>query len=217
MDFSQVPDISTLMRKTAEKIKVARLHIACPSENLMRFEEAGCQVVQKVPDWIPIPKKTKILVYDKIRQSEDKSFSKIPDLIVIDGGKGQLSAALKVLEKFKLKLPLISIAKKNEEIFVPGESAPLEIAKDSHVSHLIQHIRDESHRFAITYHKKLQLNASTSSVLDGIFGLGEETKMKLLRRFGSVDAIKKAGIAEIAEITGKDLAAKLKIHLQAGG
>jgi excinuclease ABC subunit C len=210
IQFDTLPDVTAIIKKTAEKLKVPRIHIICPNDKLAVFEEAGCQIVQKIPDWIKTAKNATILVYDKLRNTVDKSFSRIPDLIVVDGGKGQLSSAVKVLDRYSLSLHIISIAKKNEEIFVPGKSLPLDIGKDSHVNHLIQHIRDESHRFAISYHKKLQLKASISSVLDTIFGLGEETKIRLLRRFGSVDGIKSATLHEIGEISGPALAKKIK-------
>jgi len=213
MQMEEIRDIATIIKKTAEKLKVSRIHIICPAERLASLEEAGCQIVQKIPDWIKTTKKAKILVFDKLKNIVDKSFSQIPNLIVIDGGKGQLSSAVKTLNRFSLKMPVISIAKKNEEIFTPGNGLPLEIAKESHEIHLIQHLRDESHRFAISYHKKLQLNTSATSLLDTIFGLGEETKMKLLRRFGSVTGIKNAPMEQIEQTTGHALAIKIKNQL----
>ena len=211
--YDPAQDLSAVLKKTAEKFKVPRLHMAMTAKLIESFEAAGCQLVKKVPDWIKSPKGTTILVYDKVKHVVDKSFSKIPSLIVVDGGKGQLSSAAAVMKRYSLNIPLISIAKKNEEIFTPGRNTPLEIGKESHIQHMIQHIRDESHRFAITFHKKLRLKATTESVLDTIFGLGEETKVKLLRHFGSVEAMSHADETELARIAGPHLASKIKKEL----
>ena len=211
-DFTIKPDIAHILRKSAEKLKVSRLHISASKKAVSIFEEAGCQIVKKVPDHIKPASGEQILVFDKTRLIEDKSFRKIPNLIIIDGGKGQLSSAVKILDKYGLikALPVLAIAKKANELFTPGISKPILTAKDDPVLHLIQHIRDESHRFAITYHQKLRLKATTGSILDTIFGLGPEMKSQLLRRFGSPDAIKSASEEEIAEIVGPKIAKKLK-------
>jgi len=211
-DFTLPPDLSFIVKKAAEKIKVRRLHIASPSSYVNLFEEAGCELVKKIPDHIKPRAGEQIMVFDKIRHIEDKSFGKKPDIIIIDGGKGQLSSAVKIIGKYGLseKLPVIAIAKKEEEIFIPGNKTGIILAKDNQVLHLIQHIRNESHRFAVTYNQKLRLKATTTSILDSIFGLGPELKTKLLRRFGSTEAIKNASEAEIAETVGQKIAKKLK-------
>ncbi len=209
-EFETRPDLGFIIKKAVEKTKVARLHIAAPKIFVGAFEETGCQLVQKLPDYIKPEAGRTILVYDKHRYVEDKSFKKIPDLIIVDGGKGQLSSALKSFRKYEVKIPLISIAKKEEEIFVHGFAKSIRLNKDNPVLHLIQHIRDESHRFAIAYHQKLRLKAATGSVLDTVYGIGPEIKMKLLRHFGSPEAIKAASEVEIAKIIGPKSAKKLK-------
>jgi excinuclease ABC subunit C len=207
-------DLSYIIKKVVEKTKVARIYIATPNVQIPAYEELGCQQIQKIPDFIlpanRLVKGETILVFDKTKHIEDKSFKKIPDLIVIDGGKGQLSSAQKALKKYGLKIPMISLAKKEEEIFAPNLPQSIRLEHSNPVLHLIQHIRDESHRFAVTYHQKLRLKAVTSSVLDSIYGIGPEIKMKLLRHFGSPENIKIASQDEIAKIIGPKAAAKVK-------
>jgi len=133
-----------------------------------------------------------------------------PDLILIDGGKPQLNAAIKVLQKNKLQIPVIGLAKKEEEIFMPGKKDPITISKDSPALQLLQRLRDEAHRFAITYHGKIHKNKTVGSKLDQIPGIGPATRKKLLRKFGSVAGIKKAPPAEVEKLVGTNLATKLK-------
>lgn len=126
-----------------------------------------------------------------------------PDLIVIDGGKGQLGMACSVLEKLNLThIPIIGIAKEFEEIYLPNSKRPIIIPKNNRALHLLQQIRDESHRFAITYHRKLRSKAIRASSLDDIVGIGKKRKMNLLKEFGSVDNIKKASVEELTKIKG---------------
>jgi excinuclease ABC subunit C len=209
LELSGSPDLSVLFKKIAEKVKVHRLHIQCPVHKISSFEEAGCQIVQKIPDWTKVAVGHRLLVYDKIKHAVDKSFSRNPDLIVIDGGKGQLSSAVKVLKQYSLDIPVISLAKRYEEIFIPGSKAPVSVEKDSPTLNLVRHIRDESHRFAVTFHKKLQVNASTASLLDTVFGLGDDLKMRLLRQFGSVEGVRRASPDELAKVAGKKMAEKI--------
>ena len=126
-----------------------------------------------------------------------------PDLIVIDGGKGQLGMACGVLEKLNLThIPIIGLAKEFEEIFVPNSSRPIIIPKNNQALHLLQQVRDESHRFAITYHRKLRSKDISSSSLDDIAGIGKKRKVNLLKEFKTIDNIKKASIEELAKIEG---------------
>ena len=124
-----------------------------------------------------------------------------PDLIVIDGGKGQLGMACGVLEKLNLThIPIIGLAKEFEEIYLPNSKRPIIIPKNNIALHLLQQVRDESHRFAITYHRKLRSDNIQSSSLDDIAGIGKKRKISLLKEFGSVDNIKKASVEELAKI-----------------
>ena len=126
-----------------------------------------------------------------------------PDLIVIDGGKGQLGMACQVLEEQNLShIPIIGLAKEFEEIYIPNSSRPIIIPKDSKALHLLQQVRDESHRFAITYHRKLRSKNITKSSLDDIKGIGKTRKLNLLKKFGDIDSIKKASIDELSNVKG---------------
>ncbi|WP_407393953.1 excinuclease ABC subunit UvrC [Methanobrevibacter sp.] len=126
-----------------------------------------------------------------------------PDLIVIDGGKGQLGMACGVLEKLNLThIPIIGLAKEFEEIFIPNSSRPIIIPKNNKALHLLQQVRDESHRFAITYHRKLRSKDISASSLDDIVGIGKKRKIALLKEFGSIDNIKKASVEQLSKIDG---------------
>ncbi len=129
----------------------------------------------------------------------------LPDLIVIDGGKGQLSSALSSLDKLDLngKIPIIGIAKKLEEIYYPGDSAPLYIDKKSETLRIIQHLRDEVHRFGITHHRNRRSKGVVKTELSEINGIGEATAQTLLVHFKSVIRIKEATIEELTKIIGK--------------
>ncbi|GAB4055685.1 excinuclease ABC subunit UvrC [Spirosoma litoris] len=136
----------------------------------------------------------------------------MPDLIVIDGGKGQLSAACDALKALDLygKVPIIGIAKRLEEIYFPEDNLPLYIDKKSESLKLIQRIRDEAHRFAITYHRDKRSRNSLISELENVEGVGKKTAAKLLKHFKGVTKIREASFDEVAEVVGKDRATKLK-------
>ena len=136
----------------------------------------------------------------------------IPDLVLIDGGRGQLNAALEVREELGLNsIPIISLAKENEEVFIPGEPKPVYIAKDSPALHILQRARDEAHRFAISYHQKLRRKQAVTSALDDISGIGPRRKKALLKKFGSVEAIKEASVEELSQTEGMTLALAQKV------
>jgi excinuclease ABC subunit C len=143
------------------------------------------------------------------RAIEEKS--KLPDLIIIDGGKGQLSAAVGVLEELKIlnKVTIVGLAKRLEEIFYPGDPEPVLLPKSSSSLKLIQQVRDEAHRFAITYHRKLREKRTLVTELTEIPGLGEKTATKLLVKFGSVENIRKLTLEELEKTVNKRIAAKV--------
>ena len=136
----------------------------------------------------------------------------LPDLIVIDGGKGQLSAACEALKELNLygQVPIIGIAKRLEEIYFPEDSLPLYIDKKSESLKLIQRIRDEAHRFAITYHRDKRSRNSLISELENIEGIGKKTAAKLLKAFKGVKKIREAPIEDVATVVGNDKAQKIK-------
>jgi len=128
----------------------------------------------------------------------------LPQLIVIDGGKGQLSSALKSLESLGLRghITVIGLAKKLEEIYFPGDSVPLYLDKNSITLKIIQHIRNEAHRFGINFHRSKRSSGMNASMLDDIPGIGEKTKELLLKKFGSVKKVAEASIDELSEVVG---------------
>ncbi|MFX1389060.1 MAG: excinuclease ABC subunit UvrC [Promethearchaeota archaeon] len=138
----------------------------------------------------------------------------LPDLILIDGGKGQLNAGISVLEELGLNIPIIGLAKKYEEIYVPNEKEPIVLPKNSSSLKLFQRIRDEAHRFAVKLHKKQRTKRMKGSLLDDINGIGPVNRNKLLNHFGSINNIKKSPIEEISKIVGKKLAEKILEELK---
>jgi len=146
----------------------------------------------------------------------DEKWSAMPDLILIDGGKGHLNAALEILKELGLdSIPAAALAKENEEVFVPGRSQPLNISRTSVALHLLQRIRDEAHRFALGYHQKLRQKESIASVLDSVPGIGPKRKKALLKKFGSVRGIREASIDELSRVPGVtgNLAEKVKEYI----
>jgi excinuclease ABC subunit C len=139
----------------------------------------------------------------------------IPDLIIIDGGKGQLSAAMEVLQELHIDIPTIGLAKENEEIFVPGSPDPIILPRSSQGLYMVQRIRDEAHRFGITYHRKLRSDRTFKSVLDEIPGIGPKRKQALMKHYGSVRAISAASIDDLAALNGmnRDAAEKVKEYI----
>ncbi len=133
------------------------------------------------------------------RKEEGK---KMPDLVLVDGGKGQLNVALSAISRIGLKLNTAALAKEFEYIFLPEREMPVILPKDSPALQLLQRIRDEAHRFALGYHRKLRGKKLRESALDGIAGIGEKKKSALLRHFGSVEKIKTAEVSEIGKVPG---------------
>jgi len=144
----------------------------------------------------------------------------MPDLVIVDGGKGQLSTAVGVLDELAIgDVPLAGLAKRFEELFLPGRPAPVVLPRRSQALYLVQRIRDEAHRFAITYHRDVRGKRALRSELDDIAGIGPGRKKALLKRFGSVRRIREASLEEVADTPGisRDLAERLKSHLAREG
>jgi excinuclease ABC subunit C len=149
--------------------------------------------------------------------AKKEKFNKKPDLLLIDGGKGQLNAVVEVLEELDMTgIPVAGLAKEHEWLYLPGQSEPIVLPPNSAALHLVMRIRDEAHRFAITYHRQRRAKAMTHSALDALAGVGPVRKKRLLTAFGSLAAIKRAGVDEIAAVKGMTpaLAAKVKAALE---
>jgi excinuclease ABC subunit C len=149
---------------------------------------------------------------------KDASFSFLPDLIIIDGGKGQLGRVVKVLEQFDLfdKVPVVGLAKQEEEIFFPHNSQPLLLPRHSQGLYLVQRIRDEAHRYGITAHRARRSKQGLASQLDTIPGIGPSRRKALLKHFGSMDKIREASIEDLAAVKGMNTGAaeSVKAHLE---
>jgi len=130
----------------------------------------------------------------------DPKFSQLPDLLLVDGGKGQLSVALQVLREFKLDLPVAALAKEHELLYVPNSELPIALPFNSPALHLLQRIRDEAHRFALKYHRKRRTQKALRTILDEVPGIGPARKKALLQHFGSLEALMKASVDELAKV-----------------
>jgi excinuclease ABC subunit C len=149
----------------------------------------------------------------KEKADSSSTWAILPDLVLIDGGKGQLNAARDVLNEIGIdSVSLVSIAKENEELFIPGQNQPVVLPKSSPGLKLIQRLRDEAHRFAISYFQKLHKKRVFTSVLDEVTGVGPKKKKALIKQFGTVQGIRQASIEELASLKGinRSLAQKIK-------
>jgi len=144
-----------------------------------------------------------LLLAEQKPSAESNSFAYPPHLLLVDGGKGQLSAAVKILKELNLedRIPVAAIAKKYEEVYVPWNPDPIRIPRDSEALYLLQRIRDESHRFAVNYHRQLRNKQMKKSILDEISGLGPVRKQKLVQHFGSIEKIRKAELDDFTKLT----------------
>ncbi|MCL4396446.1 MAG: excinuclease ABC subunit UvrC [Chloroflexi bacterium] len=149
-------------------------------------------------------------------KQEDDSWRVMPDLVMVDGGKGHLSAALGVMEELEVaNIPVIALAKEREEVFVPGASEPLQIPRTAQSLYLLQRVRDEAHRFAISYHQRLRQRSAFESPLDEVPGVGPRRRAALLRQFGTLRGIREASLDDLAAAPGmtQRLASLIKQYL----
>src|SRR5512136_383384 len=150
-------------------------------------------------------------------QKIDPSFSVLPDLLIVDGGKGQLGVAVEVLQSFDLfgQVPVCGLAKQQEEIFLPGQSDSILLPRQSQGLYLVQRVRDEAHRFAITAHRAKRAKTGVASQIDEIPGIGPSRRRALLKQFGSLDGIRVANVDELARVPGipREVAIAIKEHL----
>ena len=216
-----------ILKILIEKSKAKRLYIFCKKALEDYYLKFGFESLREAPKELkeaskqfcslcrPDAKenyqKPIYMAYQK--KKKDLSFITRPDLIVIDGGKGQLNAANDVLFSKGLNIPVISLAKREEEVFVPGKSDPIDLKKDSDASYLLQRIRDEAHRFAIEHHRASRDKKMVKSGLDAIPGVGPKMRKKLLTYFGSVHKIKDAPQVVLEQVAGEELAKRIKEQL----
>jgi excinuclease ABC subunit C len=153
-----------------------------------------------------------------VGKKEDESFALLPDLLIVDGGKGQLGRAVDVLEQYGLtaEVPVVGLAKQEEELFLPDRPESILLPRHSQALYLVQRIRDEAHRFAITAHRNARSKKGLASRLETIPGVGPARRKALLGKFGSIDGILAASVEEIASIPGitPDLAQVIKTGLE---
>jgi excinuclease ABC subunit C len=201
------------------------IYTVTSKEDKESYLSYGFIELKKVPGFLQKSKlqasslKPVYLIYKlKKTSKKDNSFSQIPDLIIIDGGKGQLGIVNDIMKKSGLKIPVIGLAKKEEEIFMPHSDKRegynrILLPKNSQALYLVQRIRDESHRFANVLRKKLGKKKLTESEIDDIEGLGLIIKRRLLKEYGSINAIKKAPMEHLTRTVGSYIAKKLKDKL----
>ena len=142
--------------------------------------------------------------------------AELPDLIVVDGGKGQLSSAYAILQELGIaeRVPIVGLAKRLEEVFYPNDPMPYYLSRTGEPLKVICHIRDEAHRFGITHHRNRRSKNFIKTGLEGIEGVGEKSITALLRHFRTLSKLRAASVEEIAEIVGKARAQKVKAHLE---
>jgi excinuclease ABC subunit C len=196
-----------------EKSKLPKMYlIVDPQEKLERYyEEIGFEIVKIPPPLLegvtqkfcaehPQAQLGTIMVYIASKHKIDASLSEKPDLLVIDGGKGQLNTVVKVLEEMTMEIPVIGLAKREEEVFLPNESLPIDFGKDSQAKYLLMRLRNEAHRFANNHREKRLTKKAIGSALDEIPGVGPKTRQELLNTFGNVDGVKNATDEELLTI-----------------
>ena len=145
-------------------------------------------------------------------KKDDPTWALLPDLVIIDGGKGQLGVAVEVLKEFDLAhiVPVVSLAKQREEIFVPGKADSIMLPRNAQSFYLMQRIRDEAHRYGITSHRKQREKIGMASQLDALAGVGPARRKKLLVKFGSIEGIRAASVDELSEIVPRNVAQSIK-------
>ena len=138
--------------------------------------------------------------------AEQGRFSYPPSLVLVDGGAGQLGRAVKVLDELEIDIPAIGLAKRMEEVYLPGQPEPVRIPRDAEALYLLQQVRDEAHRFAITYHRQLRSKSMIDSILDEVPGIGPKRKKDLLKRFGSLKKLREVQADSLAEVVPRNVA-----------
>jgi len=159
---------------------------------------------------------TAYLAERELPVEERGKFAYPPSLLLVDGGAGQVSRAVKVVDELDLEIPVAGLAKRMEEVYLPGRAEPVRIPRGEEALYLLQRVRDEAHRFANAYHRKLRGSRMVDSILDGVTGIGPSRKKALLRRFGSLKRIREAEAGELKELLPDNVAERLYEVLHGG-
>lgn len=190
-----------LARCILKSVKKGKVYVRVKSEQENYYGEIGFRHVLKAPKALQDASPERfVMVYDTLQHKTDSSLSAIPDLLVIDGGKGQLSAVQEVLKELELTIPVIGLAKREEDVFSSSSGAPVPFPKDSPAKFLLMRLRDEAHRFSNRLREEKGLKLAKQSVLDTLPGIGPETKEALLLRFGSMEGIVGASEEELRAV-----------------
>ncbi len=201
-----------IARKLLRTVKKGKVYVTVNAQLEQYYSGLGFRYVitppkilqENIDEWhqkYPDPEAQNIvMVYDTKENKMDESFTSQPDLILIDGGKGQLAAAKEALDSYKLEIPLASLAKREEEIFIPGNLVPVVLAKESAAQFLLQRLRDEAHRFANDRRERRGKRAMVHSALDDVPGIGDEMKSRLLKKFGTTDGVRNASDEELLSV-----------------
>jgi excinuclease ABC subunit C len=204
-----------LLRRSLASAKKEKLYIIVPDAEVEDYGELGFRHVQTIPKLFAdrVLPGTTLLVSLPSERKIDPSLTARPDLLVIDGGKGQLSAALEALKQSGLDLHVVSLAKREEEVFVPGNPVPIVFPQDAQAKFLLMRLRDEAHRFANRHREQRGAKHAVESAIDNIPGIGEESKRQLLTAFGSVAGIRSASDTELRTILSPAQLAALRAAL----
>ncbi|HLD71611.1 MAG TPA: hypothetical protein VI873_03285, partial [Candidatus Peribacteraceae bacterium] len=203
-----------IVRKILRSVKKGKVYVICNPELEEYYARIGFRYVIHPPAILtettaafveehPESPLGVIMMWEAHQNKIDKSLTARPDLLVIDGGKGQLSTAVDVLKSFQFEIPVIGLAKREEEIFVPGQSNPIACPAESPAKFLLMRLRDEAHRFSNAHREKRAKNAMTASSLDDIPSISEDTMKKLFAKFGSVSGIRGASDEELLQVMTK--------------
>lgn len=215
-----------IARKILRTVKKGKVYVTADPSLEAYYGELGFRYVLKAPPLLqqsieeairahhdPENLRTMVLVYNASQQKEDPSLTARPDLLVIDGGKGQLSAVMDVIRGYQLEIPVIGLAKREEEVFLPDQGQPVAFDEESPAKFLLMRLRDEAHRFANRHREKRGKSHAIRSKLDDIPGIGPETRSALLRKFTTISAIRSASDTELLEIVTENQLQALRLRL----
>ncbi len=210
-----------LLRTMLKTVKKGKAYVCVEADKESAYASLGFRYVIKPPPLFQERVQTVgsgtaaslVMMYEAAQNKVDPSLSSRPDLLVMDGGKGQLSSVVEILKMFKVDIPVIGLAKREEEVFVDDQRDPVPFPHDSPAKFLLMRLRDEAHRFANRHREARGKKSTKASILDAVPSLGEEGKKKLLRKFGSISGIREAADGELLEMLSELQVRELRRHL----